>query len=83
MQNFGRDAPRECEVVSRPAGLIPGRCESIERGIPRFRVRFAPGMTTSNHTGKYALISGRKKIAMLIVNPMFHRIDRSRGRLPR
>ena len=56
---------------------------------------FSPVMTISNplgsdrlrlsmsYTGKKPRISGMKKMARLMANPMFHRIDRSLGRLPR
>src|SRR5258708_2018404 len=35
------------------------------------------------YPGKYPRTAGRKKIAILIANPMLHRIERSVGRLPR
>ena len=35
------------------------------------------------YTGTKRRITGRKKIAILIAKPMFHRIDRSVGRSPR
>ena len=56
---------------------------------------FSPVMTISNplgsdrlrlsmsYTGKRPRISGMKKMARLMAKPMFHRIDRSLGRLPR
>jgi hypothetical protein len=48
--------------------------------VPRERVVIFCMVT---YTGKYPLIAGRKKIAMLIANPMLQRIERSVGRLPR
>jgi acyl-CoA thioester hydrolase len=40
-------------------------------------------ITTTGYAGRYALIAGRKKIAMLIAKPMLQRIERSVGRSPR
>ena len=79
------------------AVISPRHCERRKQSIARLAealplcfAAFAdmtlrePDMTSwPPYAGRYPLIAGRKKIAMLIAKPMLQRIERSVGRLPR
>jgi hypothetical protein len=64
------------------ANVIEQRARMRSRGV---WVPACAGKTIEKllYPGQNCRSIGRKKIAMLIAKPMFHRIDRSRGRSPR
>ena len=64
------------------ANVVEQRAKMRSRGV---WVPACAGTTIekSSYAGQNRRSIGRKNIATLIAKPMFHRIDRSRGRSPR